>query len=223
MPRFAINRPDGSIAIDSNYYNLALRQKGRLMLTSQPSGNTPHFRSETMTLAGDQAIIAFRAPKPVAMYRSFKTGNSFQFTFAGQSGDPIPVDWWLFDLPQYGISNQSGGKLIVRRPQDGTIAFDSRMSYLKVMDFVQPTGPDRRSYAKLPATVMVNRNWVDSSNTSPIGPGVRQKGSGMVWTEGNDVVYQFQTTELYPTDSSAANYSYAGGKAVHLVVDVQDY
>lgn len=221
MPRFAVNRPDGTVAIDSNYHNLALRQKGRLVISNQPNGNTPHFRSGTLVVPGDQAIIAYRADAPAAMYRGFRSGGNYQYTFAGVKNAPINLDWWLFDLPQYALQFVSGGKMIVRRPTDGAVVFDSRNKYLKVMDFV--VGDSRKSYPKLPATVMVNRAWVDSSNTSPIGPGVSQRGSSMLQALGNEIIASNLNTEVFPTDSSALTYYYSGGYAVHLVVDVQDY
>lgn len=227
MPGFKLNRPDGSIAIDSNYFNLALREKGSAVIANQPNPNTPGFRNLYMTLGGDQAIIAYRSASPVAMYQARKLGGAIEYVFCGMSEhQPITLDWWVFDLPQYAQQFANSGKMIVRRPTDGAVVFDSRNKYMKIMDFIHPenTAEQRRSYPKLPAVIMTNRYWSDIAQ--PINAGnstLLQSQTYMARTEGNDVVTGGQITSLSIAGSDNPKFAYAGGSPEFLVVDVQDY
>ncbi|MBF8781019.1 hypothetical protein IV505_14980 [Pseudomonas fulva] len=227
MAGFKLNRPDGSVAIDSNYFNLALRQKGSLVLSSVPNPNTPGFKTGTMTVAGDQAIIAYRCEQPVAMYSARKVGGAFEFIFGGtNTSGSINVDWWLFDLPQYALQFASGGKMIVRRPTDGAVVFDSRNKYLKVMDFVEYSSTVfmRKSYPRLPAVVMNNRGWSDSA--TPINGGnniLVRLDSSMAYTQGNDALFGGEITNMHIEYSDYPQHAFSGGKPDYLVVDVQDY
>jgi hypothetical protein len=227
MAGFKLNRPDGSVAIDSNYFNLALRQKGSLVLSNVPNSSTPSFKNGAMAVAGDQCIIAYRSSHPVVVFTGRRNGNILEFTFGGMSNNGnINVDWWLFDLPQYALQYASGGKMIVRRPSDGVTVFDSRNKYLKVMDFVSPdsTVAQRRSYGKLPAVVMSNYSW--SSVAVSINAGnqtmVRMEAF-MARAEGNDIVYGGEITSMDIRDSQHPKWAYSGGKPDLLIVDVQDY
>lgn len=228
MAGFKISRPDGSIAIDASYANLALRQKGTIVLDEIPNPSTPAFKGKTLSLNGDQAIIAYRSTSPVAIYSGIKQGGVFSYIFRGMNNnEPISVDWFLFDLPQYGLMYSVGGKLIVRRPGDGAVMFDSRMKYLKVQEFfMESDGAQsdvRRSYSKSPAVVMVNRAWFQSGQFSLYNHGVVASGSSMARIEGNQTVTGGKTTIAYPVPpSQEQSYYRTGGYPAYIVVDVEN-
>ncbi len=227
MAGFKLNRPDGSVAIDSSYFNLALRQRGSLELSSIPNPGTPGFKSGGMTLAGDQPILAYRSSQPVVMFTAKKNGGMLDFSFGGinQNGN-ISIDWWLFDLPQYAMQYASGGRMIVRRPTDGATVFDSRNKYLKVMDFVSPESiaAQRRSYAKLPAVVMSNYSWGSVSVGVNAGNQTMVRAEAfMARADGNDIVYGGETTSMEIYNSQHPKWAYSGGKPDLLIIDVQDY
>ena len=227
MAGFKLNRPNGTVAIDANYFNLALRQKGSLVLSNVPNASTPAFKNGGITVAGDQAIIAFRSDRPCALFEARRNGGTYSYVFAGQNANGnINVDWWLFDLPQYALQFATSGKMIVRRPGDGAVVFDSRNKYMKLLDFVQYASQvyARNSYPKTPAIIMNNRAW--SQTAAAINGGnntLVQMTSSMAYTEGNAVLFGGEITSLSIQDSQAPKFSYSGGKADFLVIDVQDY
>lgn len=224
MPGFRANRPDGSIAIDSSYFNLALRQKGSLLLDETPNPSLPAFRGKTLVVAGDQSIIAYRSASPVALYSGLKQGNTFSYVFRGMNNNgPIWIDWFLFDLPAYGLRYPAGGKMIVRRPSDGAVVFDSQMMYMKVQDFFS-SNDGVRDYPYLPAVVMVNRAWYRAASYSPYYVGVYRAGGSMARVEGNRVITESTVEAAYPLDpSQEESYSWHGGYPAYLVVDVANF
>ena len=227
MPGFRLNRPDGSVAIDSNYFNLALRQKGSLVLSNIPNPGTPSFKNGAMTVAGDQCIIAYRSSHPVVIFTTKRNGGALELTFGGMSNKGnVSVDWWLFDLPQYALQYTAAGKMIVRRPSDGATVFDSRNKYLKVMDFLSPTSTvtERRSYPKLPAVVMSNYSWTNTSVGINAGNQTLVRRSAfMARAEGNDILFGGEITGMEIYDSEFPKWAHSGGKPDLLIVDVQDY
>lgn len=223
MPGFRVNRPDGSVAIDSSYFNLALRQKGSILLDETPNKNLPAFKGKTLVVGGDQCIIAYRSAQPVAVYSGLKQGNTFSYVFRGMNNNgPIWVEWYLFDLPGYGLQYTAGGKMIVRRPADGAVVFDSRMMYMKVQDFFSKTDLTR-DYPYYPAVVMVNRAWYTRAQYSPYFVGVYQAGGTMARVEGNKVLIRTEVEAAYPLDpSDEQSYAWSGGYPAYLVLDVQN-
>ncbi|AIR90764.1 hypothetical protein [Pseudomonas cremoricolorata] len=220
MAGFRVCRPDGSVAIDADYFNLALRAKGSLSLAS---GGEQSLWWGTLSVQGDQAIIAYRAEHPVAVNRGVRKEGRFEYLFQGiHSSGPIAVDWWLFDLPQYAQHFATAGKMLIRRPSDQQLVFDSRNKYLKVMDFVQEAAPEkaprRTLYANLPAVIMVNRAWEIKANQV-----VQSTLSSMLWVNGGEVFSQHRVTSSRragPYDWQKYIY---GGNACHMVIDVENY
>ena len=229
MAGFKLQRPDGSIAVDANYFNLGLRQTGRVRTTLN-GGNTPNIRGATFTVNTDQAILAFRAPSPVGVTHAVVSGGTTTYYLFGfsQEQQDFDIDWWLFDLPAYALQYTSGGKLIVRRPTDGVTVFDSRNKYMKVMDFYldNSNADSFRDYAKTPAVVQVNRAW--GWLQQPMQPNVyrREQTTSMAWTSGNRVLTGVRNTlfEMIRFDGvNPAYFSYGGGNRQLMVVDVENY
>ena len=137
MSGLIIRRPNQTVAIDANYFNLALRQKGNLVLSEVPNPSVPNTKQGSFTIAAAESMVAYRSTDPVALVLSKTQGGNVTYTFTGISGGNPSVDWWVFDLPEYGQMFASGGKFIVRKPGSGQKVFDSRMKYLKVQDFFE--------------------------------------------------------------------------------------
>jgi hypothetical protein len=225
---FKLNRPDGSVAIDANYFNLGLRQSGSLVLSNTPNPNVPASKNGSITVSTDQAIIAYRASHPTALVVGKVSGGQTTFTFLGVNANGnISVDWWLFDLPEYAMSFSSAGKMIARRPQDGRVAFDSRKKYLKVLDFFAGVSGDlQKSYAKLPAVVMVNRAWGMSAQTMPGAQNQVQviNQSSMSWVGADrSIVVGGRQTLVAWQPSGSPTYAYSGGTPQYMIVDVENY
>ncbi|MGE8045134.1 hypothetical protein ACQKO6_13095 [Pseudomonas monteilii] len=229
MAGFKLNRSDGSVAIDANYSNLALRQKGSVVLNQVKNQTNPGVKSADVVVASDQSIIAYRSNYPCVLMYANRSGGTISYGFSGtqtesQMGAPLIVDWWLFDLPSYGLQYASGGKLIVRNPNNGQTVFDSRNKYLKIMDFVT-SASGRRSYGKTPAVIVVNRAWSRSAQIMAGGQFVlEQIQTSMANTEGNDVVFSGQNLlwVAHP-GSDWPTFGYSGGSPIYMIVDVQDY
>ncbi|ONN70642.1 hypothetical protein [Pseudomonas oryzihabitans] len=225
MAGFKIHRPNGSVAIDANYFNLALRQSGTHRMTFMEQNTV---RRVVFTLATDQAIIAFRSPYPTFLLNARVGNGQTTFYWGSVSPEDHDLSWWLFDLPQYGQKFASGGKLIVRRPQDGQVAFDSRMKYLKVMDFYRPGNTaqeETRNYGRTPAVVQVNRAWAQIVQPMQQFQTREETLSSAVWTSGNSVKDKAAQLRyiLRPWQQGENSINYGGGLPQTMVVDVQDY
>ena len=228
MPGYRLRRQNRTVAIDTDYFNLALRQKGSVR-TSFLSQSNSYVRAASITVATDQPVLAVRAPYPVCMTHSTNNGNgTTTFTLrAFSTGDfDFDVEFWLFDLPKYGMMFASAGKFITRNPSSREVVFDSRMKYLKVQEFVVPSSNDEtRNYGRYPAVVLCNRRW--ARLVQPMTPTTtrEQTATSAVWTEGNAVKsgmrdLYFQIRQHYDSDRYI---NYYGGNPQMMVVDVQDY
>lgn len=229
MAGFKLRRGNQTVAIDSDYFNLALRQKGTVR-TGPLNGPNVNVRWATFTVNGDQPILALRAPYPVALTHSVVNGNgTITYTLYGIPDNAIDfdVEFWVFDLPKYGMMFTSAGKFIVRNPASREVVFDSRMKYLKVQGFYQPDNnvTDARDFSRYPAVVQSNRAW--ARGVYPMSPTVTREESvtSAVWTEGNRVYGQrrniyYMIRQKYDSDRFI---SYGGGLPQTMVIDVQDY
>lgn len=225
MPGFRLRRANQTVAIDSNYFNLALRQKGTLVLSNAPNPSVPNTKQGTIAVNGNESFIAYRCSEPVAMVLAKAQNGVVEYTFTGISAGNIGIDWYLFDLPEYGQAFASAGKFIVRRPSDARVVFDSRMKYLKVLDFFENvnSGDQYRDYGRYPAIVMVNRAWGHSASRMSDNRVMVQISSSMAWVSGNRVYYGGRQIAVGFQAAGAPTFSYSGGKPQYMVIDVQDY
>lgn len=228
MPGFKLRRLNQTVAIDTDYFNLALRQTGRVRTASSGQEN-PYVRRVTFTVDADQPILAVRAPYPVCITHSVVNGGQVTYTLYGipDSAIDFDVDFWLFDLPKYGMMFASAGKFIVRNPATREPVFDSRMKYLKVQDFFlgNSNSDETRNYGKYPAVVLANRAW--AYIVQPMNQQTTRIESltSMVWTDGNSVKCGsrniYYMVRQYSSNDRAINYN--GGNRQIMVVDVENY
>lgn len=228
MPGFKLRRPgDQTIAIDSSYFNLGLRQSGAISLdqilyNGGNSGTKSYFRS--ITVNSDQAIIAYRCDQLCALWNSTRQNGQTTFTFVCLN-QPATLYYWVFDLPKYAQQFAVGGKFIVRKPTSGETVFDSRNKYLKTIDFYQNTSGENvsRDYGKTPAIVMVKRSW-NYVRTITSTQQFYNWISSFSKTNGNNVQF---TTQPYVTGTdNNLNSWYPSGqsaRSVIMVIDVQNY
>lgn len=232
MPGFRLRRENQTVAIDTDYFNLALRQSGTVR--TSPTGSTnPYVRQVTFTAGGDQPIVAIRSAYPVCITFSKVNGDgTVTYTLWGfATGDfDFDVQFWIFDLPKYGQMFTSGAKMIARNPGNGEVVFDSRMKYLKVQDFFvgsssTSTQDETRNYGKYPAVVLVNRAWASIKQQMTQGTTRVEELTSAVWTDGNSV--KLGSRNIYymigPSSPGERYYAYSGGNRQVMVVDIENY
>lgn len=229
MANLIIRRNNATVAIDSNYFNLGLRQKGTLIASEVPNQEAPATKRGEITLNSDQGMIAYRASHPAALILARPNGNgTTTYTFFGVNANGnVTIDWWLFDLPEYSMQF-AGAKFIIRRPVDGRIAFDSRNKYMKTLEFFRNTANETltKQYDKYPAVIMVNRAW---ANTARAMPGAQNQvlneiRSSCCWVGSGNLLNFGSMTTFYKFNSSTApQFSYNGGAPYFMVIDVANY
>lgn len=115
----------GTITIDENYQNLALRASGGMYFTENGS-QTATFNYGLSLRKPLCALRVTGAPAGVASCWTFNGTTNVKITgIAGAS-----VTWYVFDVP-YAVSN--AGLQIFRG--DGTLCFDSGNKYARVVDY----------------------------------------------------------------------------------------
>lgn len=223
---FKLRRENSTIAIDGDYFNLALRQKGSVAVTKKGDLYVPYG---DVTVAADQPLIAYRSTFAAALATATRSGGNVTFRFygmgQGQATGEGTLEWWLFDLPEYGQTYDTRGKLITRRQSDGRVSFDSRKKYLKVMDFFSHANNSDtpRDYPRTPGVVTINRAWATSQRQMVSPPGTLREGlSSAVWTQGNRVWTGSRNTfySLSPSSPSSPSFNYNGGTPQTMVVDL---
>lgn len=162
MPTVRFRNSTGNVLIDGTYQNLALRAKGSI--TTTPTGISG-FSQYYLTLPCDQGVLAFRCSSPCAIFGVTYSGGNATYQIATTNGNAV-VDYWHFDLPQYTAGPSNWPKLIVRNPSTGAVVFDSRLNYMRVIDFIQldagdsNANPLQPSYSgKTPAIIQSKRAW----------------------------------------------------------------
>ncbi|MGD7196501.1 hypothetical protein ACQCQP_01705 [Ralstonia pseudosolanacearum] len=114
----------GFVQITEAYGNLALRQKS----TVTPDGNG----RGSFTFSASRPFVCIQSADPVALLGSSNSGADWTVNFSAPVQAPFTV--YVFDEPA-APSGQPG--LQVFKP-DGSLAFDSGLSYLKVVGVVTP-------------------------------------------------------------------------------------
>lgn len=235
MSGFRLQRPDGSIAIDANYLNLALRASG-VIATRVGRGSTPNFRVAELVVPSDQAIIAFRADQPTGITYAEAGNGQVKYSFSGVASGSFDynIQWWSFDLAKYAQQFEAPGKMIVRRPRDGEIVFHSKNKYLKVQDFWTPDNQNNapttdghvfRDYSAYPAAIQVNSTWawVRQLLTAP-GFIIEQKFASMIWASGNRISTGPKNTyyniDRWDGQPGTPTWAYGGGVNQIMVIDL---
>lgn len=143
-----IRTPSGSLVIDGQYQNLALRAKG----SSTTSGSlfwvgpnsTVYYGVRTLQFSGGSTpCIAIRSIWPCFIYNQTYSNGVWTFTIfilSDSQGSGL-IEWYLFDSPDYaGLYNTAYG-VIVRNQYTGVKVFDSRCPYMRVLGIIAANRP----------------------------------------------------------------------------------
>jgi hypothetical protein len=161
MPRARIRNGNNVLLIDENYANLALREYK--VVTTGPENNQ-FYSTVDVTFNNDQSVLAIRSAGDVAIFSVRYTPGFVTYRLIAIRGN-VTIECWNFDLAKYGaFGNMAWPKLIIRKPSTGEIAFDSRMRYMKVINFQYTNGENNQvvtaSYpGTLPAVVIASQPW----------------------------------------------------------------
>ncbi|WP_414451297.1 hypothetical protein AB4851_20825 [Burkholderia sp. 22PA0099] len=149
----------GFIQIDSTYKNLGLRTKGIATSGGSPVGDVGWYYATVTISAGVGPVIAFRSSGKSYLRYSTVSGGTITYYFHCQ-GSGVLVWYWVFDDPS--LATLSGTYGLRVRDGSGAIAFDSRTSYMRVIDAITGAGAPgsdpieggfTRGYSGVPAVV----------------------------------------------------------------------
>lgn len=115
----------GTVTIDENYQNLALRASGGMYF----SENGTQLASFNYGLTLRKPLCAIRVTgQPAGVASCSTSGGVTNVRITGMAG--ASVTWYVFDVP-YAVSN--AGLQIFRG--DGTLCFDAGNKYARVVDY----------------------------------------------------------------------------------------
>lgn len=210
----------GTVLIDNNYSNLALRQKG----TEVVPGGGPSAPFVAITNGVDSPCIAILSDRP-AVVRNINNASSPRFALRGRDG-PVStnVEYFIFDKPLQSMAVGSVG--IVVKTAAGVVCFDSRLKYARVVDvFGGPALADwvgTRTYAagrKYAVAQLQTARRITSQN---LGGGSFE----VTWTNSmSQVVDNVVTTTMtdYQTKPASAARTESNLGATFAVIDVTGY
>jgi hypothetical protein len=232
MPTVRFRNNTGNVLIDDTYQNLALRASGQV--TTAPTF-VPNLSQVFLTLPADQAVLAFRCANPCSIFSvTYANGNAtYQICTAG--GNAV-VSYWQFDLPKYTGGPADWPKLIVKNPNTGEVIFDSRLRYMRIVDFIErsmvDSNPDpyQPVYAgKTVAVVESKRAWNMVSQLVPGNPPYAVGGysGSFASTPSATQVNVYKNRGYYDYSEQPANsngypagYSY---QSSYMVLDVSNF
>lgn len=219
------NPSTGHIQIDGTYYNLALREKGTYRVADNPYSG-PNSGSVTLDMSSE-GVLAIRSDLVAIIKDEYLGSGKRRFTFYSPAYDRPTVTYYVFDRPQYGISDGASHGIIVRNSSGG-ITFDSRLRYMNV--------------------IRVDNNVTVDSDISVSGYGTnfavvlggspkRLQISSLVGGGGpypqyfnNSIIYGIETgsskykmspiQDQYPASNSATAISYRSGQISNMLIDI---
>ena len=135
---FQIINDSGIVQVDQDYKNVGLSAKGTLsgVYDHTPSGTTRPVYTYTLDVSAYSfPIVAIDATFPVAGYPRTQSTGIYKF-ISNQAGS---FNYYIFSLtsPQYYSTENVGVQVF---NGDGTLAFDSRIRYPKLVDVYITTG-----------------------------------------------------------------------------------
>jgi hypothetical protein len=232
MPTVKFRNQTGNVTIDGTYQNLALRTKGSI--TTAPT-NIAGLSSVNLTLPCDQGVLAFRCPNPCAIMQVTYSGGNATYRISTTGGNSV-VDYWHFDLPQYAAGPANWPKLIVRDPSNGRIIFDSRLNYMRVIDFIQldinnnanPNPYSPNYVGKVPAIIQAKRAWLMLVEFLPGTPTIAVGGwtSSFVSTPSTQCNFYKNLGYYNFNDQPANSQGYPSAESTqssYMVVDVSNF
>lgn len=163
MPRARFRNGNNVLLIDENYENLALRQFASVV-TGPPNAYGMSYAD--VTFAHDQSVMAVRCSAYVAIFGTTYGPGTVTYRLIAVGGR-VTVECWNFDLPKYSVYNPNHAKLIIRKPSSGEVAFDSRLKYMRVLNFQYTNGGGTTTPAitttypagSQPAVVVSSQPW----------------------------------------------------------------
>ncbi|WP_231401582.1 hypothetical protein [Cupriavidus sp. WS] len=156
----------GFVQITESYSNLAFRQKA--VITLGANGRGSYSFNATLPM------VCVRSSSPVALLGSVNNGTSWTLTLNGTPGATVTA--YVFDEP-VPIGSNFGLQVY---KQDGTLAFDSNMNYMKIVGVLSPPG----------GAPGYNQTW--ESNPLPAGAYaacVSYTRMGIYSIPGSDVIF----------------------------------
>ncbi len=126
----------GTTQVDQDHITLAMSAKGSITMTLDPATHPQPMRIGSVTVTGDNPIIAFAPSTPgvfVNLLRQSRNGDQWTFHFRAQAGANFTLAYWTFDKPERAMTGGDGFGIQVFR-DDGGIAFDSGMKPLRVVE-----------------------------------------------------------------------------------------
>lgn len=128
-----INNPDrGSVFIDENYSNLCLREKRTFQI---PAGDS------SVAFNTSCGLVAFSGG-PFKVGQVDQNGGQAVFTFF--AWETVSLTAYVLDYSSMGPQRyyEEPFGLRIRNPSDGSIVFDSRNKYIKVIDLIYSLNND---------------------------------------------------------------------------------
>ena len=222
MPSAKFRNSDSALIIDESYANLALRQSGSF---TSGGANAYGYSIATVTLAHDQSVLAIRPNGRVGIHHVTYGTGKITYTF-WCLGSNVAISYWNFDLPKYSTYNSGFAKLIIRNPATGEVCFDSRLRYMRVLNFqivqASSSAPQMdQTYASgtVPAVIIANQPWAMRSERTGNGSGsvtIVAWALGTVYASGTSISIRplesfasFSDTNLgnaYPNSDMASGF-----------------
>jgi hypothetical protein len=226
-----IRNTNNVVQIDTSYQNFALRQKGTVVSGSTNVGGTG-WSQATITVPSS-VVIAFRCAAQCYISSSSASGGNKTVTF-WVNGLSVSIDWFAFDTPDLGQSYAGSYGLKIRRP-DGSVAFDSRMKYMRVIGQLSGGGPtaninETHNYSGTsPAIVQGQARYISTlvpltgtgNPTDPPGQYVFRacvgsvSGSSVTLIDANPGAHTYDRISQAPSGLASAQYYFD-----FLVIDV---
>lgn len=233
MPRVKIRNGNSALLIDESYSNLAVRQSGVVV---SGAANSYGFSTVTISLEHDQSVLAVRSSNKVGILNTSYSAGRVSYTLLCIGG-VATVEYWNFDLPKYASFDPQHAKLIVRNPTTGEKAYDSRLRYMRVINFQYTTGGDQvqpitTNYAAdvKTAVVFASMPWFYRSQRVGVGqnpPILVVQGFGMIQASGSSAtIYHFQRHTEFTDQNPNQNTVYPDSQMLDgywLTLDVSNF
>lgn len=216
------NPAKGTVVIDQNYSNLCLRSFERFQING--SGQYATIQKAFTSTVG---VVAF-AEGNVFVGNISRSGSTCTYTLTAVPGTWVKA--YVFDVSQYGqryYDNPLGVR--IRNPISGQIMFDSRIKYLKLVDFIQGEGTaghslnrqyPGRNIAAIQGLAFATWFVAGVSGGGPVfdvnvWASMRANGNSFVTTQEQTQVNAAPPT-VGPTSATQPHWNY-------LIIDVTDF
>lgn len=227
-----VNNPSGIVVIDGTYSNLALRSSGIFDMTGATSTGSAY--QKTFTLTAVTPVLALSCDSSVKCAVASISQNGTTVTVVIETQAIGPVSYYLFDNPVYGAAFNIKYGLIVRNKTTGAVVFDSRLKYMRVLDFIVGSASGSgypstsKSYAGVTkiAVVQCARKMYATTTVTPGSPPlllIIDTGGATYTASGNTITLSsFLRWQIGPTANITA-YNQDLTDYAYLVLDLSNY